>query len=70
MREYREKYGIETKTLNEQETQVEQFRNSTVAEIMKENIERLVFQIESKSIEQILEAKAEIIFRNKTFSGL
>ena len=60
MLEYREQYGLDTKNLTDQEKQVEQFRNSTVAEVMKENIGRLACQIESKSIEQILATKSEI----------
>lgn len=60
MLEYREKYGIDTKNLTEQEKQEEEFRNSTVAEGLKDTINELVFGLENKSAEKIIEIKTNI----------
>lgn len=60
MLEYREKVGLDTKTLTEQEKQEEESRNSTVAEGLKDAINALVLGLESKNAEQIIEVKANI----------
>lgn len=60
MLEYREKYGLETKNLTDQEKQIEKARNSTVADSLMDGITELVFGLDSKNTEQIIEIKTKI----------
>ena len=60
MLEYREKAGILTSTLSEQEAQEEQYRNSVFSDVLKDAIEQLATGIENQDSEQILQTKAKI----------
>ena len=60
MLEYREKTGIITTSLSEQEVEEENYRNSVFAEVLKNSINSLIDGIEGKSEEDILRIKAQI----------
>lgn len=60
MLEQREKTGVLTTTLSEQEAQEEQYRNSVFSDVLKDAIEQLTTGIESQNSEQILQTKARI----------
>ena len=60
MLEYREKIGIITSTLSEQEAQEEQYRNSVFADVFKDAVENLVIGIENEDTNYILKTKARI----------
>ncbi len=60
MLEYREKNGVFSYTLSEQEAQEEAYRNSIFSAILKESIERMVTGIESQNVEQIFDNNKQI----------
>ena len=60
MLEYREKHGINSSMLSEQENQEEKYRNSLFSDILKDTINNLVLGIENQRSEQILQIKKEI----------
>ena len=60
MLEYREKSGVFSFTLSEQEAQEETFRNMTFSDILKGSIERLVEGIENQNADQIMSTNSQI----------
>lgn len=60
MLEYREKAGIITTSLSEQEAEEENYRNSVFADVLKNSIQSLFNNVESQNSEQILKTKALI----------
>ena len=60
MLEYREKTGVITTTLSEQETQEEYYRNSVFADVLKGAVDKLLNGIENQDSNQIMHRKAEI----------
>lgn len=60
MMEYREKAGIATISLLEQEVEIENYRNSVFSDVLKSSIISLIDNIEKSDAEQILRTKALI----------
>ncbi len=60
MLEYREKIGLDTRTLSEQENQEERLRDSAIGEILKSSITDLIEQLDKNDVESILHAKMRI----------
>lgn len=58
--EYREKAGIITTSLSEQEIEEENYRNSIFSDVLKNSINSLIDKIEGKNDEDILRIKAQI----------
>lgn len=67
MLEYREKSGVISSTLTEQEMQEEAYRNQLFSDVLKESVERLLVGIESLSLEEILKTKAKIRLEIRSF---
>lgn len=60
MLEYREKNGIISTSLSEQETEEEKYRNSLFGEVLKNSILTLVESIEKKDVKEVLRIKSLI----------
>ncbi len=60
MLEYREKAGVDAKTLSDQETQEEAYRNNIFSEVFKEAVEKIVFSLEKQSVDDLFHAKKQI----------
>ena len=60
MLEYREKIGIATISLSEQEMETENYRNSVFSDVLKSSIISLIDNIEKADVEQILKTKTLI----------
>ena len=60
MLEYREKTGVISTTLSEQEAEEEHYRNSVFADVLKGAIDSLVVGIEDQNSDQIMKTKARI----------
>ncbi len=58
MLEYRERVGIATISLSEQETEVENYRNSVFADVLKSSVMSLIDNIDEADSDQILKTKA------------
>ena len=58
--EYREKSGINTLSLSDQETAEENYRNDVFADVLKSSILSLIDKIEGKKDEEILQTKSRI----------
>lgn len=60
MLEYRERTGIISTSLSEQETEEENYRNSVFGEVLKNAISALVESVDKKDVEGVLRTKALI----------
>lgn len=60
MLEYRERNGIISTSLSEQETEEESYRNSLFGEVLKDAISELVESVDKKDAEDVLRTKALI----------
>ncbi len=60
MLEYRERIGIESQILSEQEALVDQYINQQFSEVLKSRLEQLIDSIETQDISQLIETKRQI----------
>lgn len=60
MLEYREKSGVFSFTLSEQEAQEEAYRNAVFSDILKRSIEGLTTGIETQNVDQLIETNTQI----------